>query len=70
MLAVLTVESLNPEVYSIVELASEENVRHCERAGADEIIVGAESLQPGHLDRNPGPRHLHGAVSCSASWSR
>ena len=42
VLSVLTVESLNPDAYSIVELASEDNVRHCERAGADEIIVGAE----------------------------
>ena len=42
VLSVLTVESLNPAVHSIVELASEENVPHCERAGADEIIVGAE----------------------------
>ena len=44
VLSVLTVESLNPDVYSIVELASEENVRHCERAHADEIIVGAEFI--------------------------
>ena len=42
VLSVLTVESLNPAVHSIVEVASEENVTHCERAGADEIIVGAE----------------------------
>ena len=42
VLSMLTVESLNPGVYAIVELASEDNVRHCERAGADEIIVGAE----------------------------
>ena len=42
VLSVLTIESLNPHVYSIVELASEDNVRHCERAHADEIIVGAE----------------------------
>ena len=42
VLSVLTVESLNPAVHSIVEVASEENVAHCERAGADEIIVGAE----------------------------
>ncbi len=42
VLAVLTVKSLNPGVYAIVELAGEENVRHCERAGADEIIVGAD----------------------------
>ena len=42
VLAVLTVKSLNPDVYAIVELAGEENVRHCEQAGADEIIVGAD----------------------------
>ena len=42
VLSVLTVESLNPDAYSIVELASEDNVRHCERANADEIIVGSE----------------------------
>ena len=42
VLSVLTIESLNPDIYSIIELASEENVRHCERAHADEIIVGAE----------------------------
>ena len=42
VLSTLTVESLNPDVYSIVELASEANVRHCEWAHADEIIVGAE----------------------------
>ena len=42
VLAVLTVKSLNPDVYAIVELAGEENSRHCERAGADEVIVGAD----------------------------
>ena len=42
VLAVLTVKSLNPNVYAIVELAGEENVRHCEQADADEIIVGAD----------------------------
>jgi voltage-gated potassium channel len=42
VLSLLTVESLNPGVYSIVELASESNVQHCNRAGANEIIVGAE----------------------------
>jgi len=39
---VLTVKSLNRDVYAIVELAGEENVRHCQQAGADEIIVGAD----------------------------
>ena len=42
VLAVLTVKSLNRNVYTIVELAGEENVPHCEQAGADEIIVGAD----------------------------
>ncbi len=42
VLSTLTVKSLNPNVYAIVELASDANVRHCERAKADEIVVGAE----------------------------
>ncbi len=42
VLSTLTVETLNPDVYSIVELEDEANVRHCRRAHADEIIVGAE----------------------------
>ena len=42
VLSTLTVETLNPDVYSIVELANEDNIRHCKRAHADEIIVGAE----------------------------
>lgn len=42
VLATLTVESMNPDVYTIVELVNENNVRHCKRANADEIIVGNE----------------------------
>jgi voltage-gated potassium channel len=42
VLAALTVESMNPDVYTIVELVNESNVRHCKRANADEIIVGDE----------------------------
>ena len=42
VLATLTVESLNPAAYTIVELVDESNVRHCRRAHADEIIVGSE----------------------------
>lgn len=42
VLATLTVESLNPEVYTIVELVSEANVPHCRRAKADEVIVASE----------------------------
>lgn len=39
VLTTLAVESINPDVYSIVELADEKNVKHCERARADEVIV-------------------------------
>lgn len=42
ILTTLTVESLNPDAYTIVELVDEANVRHCERAHANEIIVGSE----------------------------
>ena len=42
VLSTLTVEDLNRDVYSIVELVDESNARHCQRANADEIIVGSE----------------------------
>ena len=42
VLTVLTIKDLNPSAYVIVELAGEENLRHCKRAKADEIIVGAD----------------------------
>lgn len=42
ILSTLTVETLNRDVYTIAELAHEENARHCQRAHADEIIVGSE----------------------------
>ena len=42
VLAVLTARALNSNAYVIVELAGEENLRHCEQAGANEIIVGAD----------------------------
>lgn len=42
VLGILTVESINPDVYSIVELVDESNVKHCQRANADEIIVNNE----------------------------
>ena len=42
VLAVLMIKDLNPSAYVIVELAGEENLRHCKRAKADEIIVGAD----------------------------
>lgn len=42
VLATLTVESINPDVYTIVELVKGENAAHCRRARADEIVVGDE----------------------------
>lgn len=42
VLTTLTAEHLNPDAYTVVELVREENARHCERAHADEIIVGDE----------------------------
>jgi len=39
VLATLTVETIKRDVYTIVELVSDANVRHCQRACADEIIV-------------------------------
>ncbi len=42
VLSTLTVESLNPGVYTIVELSDERYLQHCQRANADEIIVSSE----------------------------
>ncbi|CAM2009451.1 potassium channel family protein [Acanthopleuribacter pedis] len=42
VLTTLTIESMNPDVYTIVELSDERNVQHCERANANEIIVHSE----------------------------
>lgn len=42
VLTTLTVETINPEVYSVVELADKANKLHCQRANADEIIIGSE----------------------------
>lgn len=42
VLATLAVESLNPDAYTIVDLVYEENVHHCERANADEVIIGQQ----------------------------
>lgn len=39
ILTVLAVERLNPQVHTIVELNSEENIFHVENAGVDEIVV-------------------------------
>lgn len=42
VLATLTVESINPYVYTIVELVNQAYVPTCRRAKADEIIVGSK----------------------------
>lgn len=42
ILNTLTVESLNPDVYTCVEIEDSNNVAHCRRARADEIIVSGE----------------------------
>ncbi len=42
VLTTLTIESMCPQVYTIVELVNKSNEQHCRRAKADEIIVGSE----------------------------
>lgn len=42
VLSTLAVESINPKAYTIVELVHADNVKHCERARADEIIAASE----------------------------
>lgn len=42
ILTTLTIESVNPDVYTCVELMDEKYVSHCKRAKADEIIVVGE----------------------------
>lgn len=42
VLTTLTIESLCPDVYTVVEVVDEANARHCKRANADEIIIGSE----------------------------
>ncbi|MFW6287149.1 MAG: potassium channel family protein [bacterium] len=39
VLSALTVNSLNPQLYSIAEISKEENRLHLENAGVDEIVV-------------------------------
>ncbi len=42
VLTTLTIESMYPQVYTVVELVNKSNEQHCRRAQADEIIVGSE----------------------------
>ncbi|MEM7715980.1 MAG: ion channel, partial [Cyanobacteria bacterium P01_A01_bin.68] len=42
VLSTLTVESINPKAYTIVELVNEAHIKSCKRARADEIIVSSK----------------------------
>lgn len=42
VLTTLTIETMNPDAYTIVEVTNKTNEQHCRRAKADEIIVGSE----------------------------
>lgn len=42
VLTTLTIETINPDAYTVVEVVNKENEQHCRRANADEIIVGSE----------------------------
>lgn len=42
VLTTLTIESVNPDAYTIVEIINKSNEQHCRRANADEIIIGSE----------------------------
>ena len=42
VLSTLTIESINPQVYTIVELLDEAHIQACKRARADEIIVSSK----------------------------
>jgi voltage-gated potassium channel len=64
VLAVLTIESINRAVYTIVELVSDANVRHCQRAGANEIIVN-NALTSGMLARAALD---HGITKVISDW--
>lgn len=66
VLATLTVDSINPNVYTIVELVSSDNVRHCERAHANEIIV-SNDVSSGLLARAALD---HGITKVISEWLR
>jgi voltage-gated potassium channel len=42
VLHLLTVESLNPDAYTIAEVELASSIEHCRHANADEVIVGSE----------------------------
>lgn len=42
VLTTLTIETINNHAYTVVELVDPDNIQHCQRAQADEIIVGNE----------------------------
>ena len=59
VLTTLTVETINPAVYSVVELADKTNELHCQRANADEIIIDSELSS-----------HLLASAACDHGISR
>ena len=59
VLTTLTVETINPEVYSVVELTYKTNELHCQRAHADEIIIDSEISS-----------HLLASAACDHGVSR
>jgi voltage-gated potassium channel len=56
VLTVLAIETLNPNVYTCVELLDSNNIRHVKRARADEVVVSGEmsSKLLASAARNPG----------------
>jgi len=62
----LTVETIKRDVYTIVELVSDANVRHCQRASADEIIVN-NHVTSGLLAR---ATLEHGITKIITDWLR
>ena len=42
ILDTLTIKTINPDLYACVELVDRNNIEHCKRANADEIIVTGE----------------------------
>jgi voltage-gated potassium channel len=66
VLATLTIETINRAVYTIVELVSDANVRHCQRASADEIIVN-NHITSGLLAR---AALEHGITKIITDWLR
>lgn len=72
ILTTLAVESINPEVYSCVELLSEENIPHIKNCGVDEYIMSSSYTGNllAHSVKNPGISALYQDLLSSSSGSR